>query len=62
MISDQLNDTLVEQIIKGLIGQGTEGMRPVMEEMEGVGVMEVLALLRAGMRGTVDRDEEKYFF
>jgi transposase-like protein len=31
MVSDQLNDTLVEQIIKGLIGQGTEGMRPVLE-------------------------------
>lgn len=31
MISDQLNDTLVEQIIKGLIGQGTEGLRPVLE-------------------------------
>lgn len=31
MISDQLNDTLVEQIIKGLIGQGTEGVKPVLE-------------------------------
>lgn len=31
MISDKLNDTLVEQIIKGLIGQGTEGVRPVLE-------------------------------
>ncbi len=31
MISDQVNDTLVDQIIKGLIGQGTEGMRPVLE-------------------------------
>lgn len=31
MVSDQLNDTLVEQIVKGLIGQGTEGMRPVLE-------------------------------
>jgi putative transposase len=31
MISDQLKDTLVEQIIQGLIGQGTEGMRPVLE-------------------------------
>ena len=29
MISDQLNDTLVEQI--GLIGQGTEGIKPVLE-------------------------------
>ncbi len=31
MISDQLNDTLVEQIVKGLIGQGTEGVKPVLE-------------------------------
>ena len=31
MISDQLNSTLIEQIIKGLVGQGTEGMRPVLE-------------------------------
>jgi transposase-like protein len=26
-----MNDTLVEQIIKGLIGQGTEGIKPVLE-------------------------------
>jgi transposase-like protein len=31
MISDQLKDTLLDQIIKGLIGQGTEGMKPVLE-------------------------------
>ena len=31
MISDQLNDSLVEQIVKGLIGQGTEGIKPVLE-------------------------------
>jgi len=31
MISDQLNDTLAEQIVKGLIGQGTEGIKPVLE-------------------------------
>lgn len=31
MISDQLDSTLVEQIVKGLIGQGTEGVRPVLE-------------------------------
>ena len=31
MISDQMKDTLVEQIIKELIGQGTEGLRPVLE-------------------------------
>lgn len=31
MISDQLKDTLVEEIIKGLIGQGSEGLKPVLE-------------------------------
>ena len=31
MISDQLQDNLVEQIIKGLIGQGTEGLKPILE-------------------------------
>ena len=31
MISDQLNNTLIDQIIKGLIGQGTEGIRSVVE-------------------------------
>ena len=31
MISDQLKDTLVDQIIKGLIGQGTDGIKPVLE-------------------------------
>lgn len=31
MISDRINDTLVDQIIKGLIGQGIDGIRPVLE-------------------------------
>ena len=31
MISDQLKNTLVDQIIKGLIGEGTEGLKPVLE-------------------------------
>ena len=31
MISDQLKDTLVEEIVKGLIGQGIEGLKPVVE-------------------------------
>ncbi len=31
MSTDQLKDTLVDQIIKGLIGQGMEGVRPVLE-------------------------------
>jgi len=31
MISDQLKDTLVDQIVKGLIGQGMEGLKPVLE-------------------------------
>jgi len=31
MISDQLKDTLIDQIVKGLIGQGTEGLKSVLE-------------------------------
>jgi len=31
MISDQIKDTIIDQIIKGLIGQGTEGVKPVLE-------------------------------
>ncbi len=31
MISDQIKDTIIDQIIKGLIGQGTEGIKPVLE-------------------------------
>lgn len=31
MISDQLDNSIVEQIIKGLIGQGIEGIKPVLE-------------------------------
>lgn len=31
MISDQLKDSLIEEIMKGLIGQGTEGLRSVAE-------------------------------
>ena len=31
MISGQLKDTLVDQIVKELIGQGTDGLRPVLE-------------------------------
>ena len=31
MISDQINNTLIDQIIKELIGQGMEGIRPVLE-------------------------------
>jgi len=31
MISDQLKDTLVDQIVKELIGHGTDGIRPVLE-------------------------------
>jgi transposase-like protein len=31
MISDKINDSLVEQILKGLIGQGTEGLSPILE-------------------------------
>jgi putative transposase len=31
MISDHMKNTIVDQIIKGLIGQGTEGLKPVLE-------------------------------
>jgi len=31
MISDQLKNTLIEEIVKGLIGQGPEGLKPVLE-------------------------------
>ena len=31
MISDRLKDTLIEETVKGLIGQGTEGLKPVLE-------------------------------
>lgn len=31
MISDQLKDNLINEIIKGLIGQGPEGLKPVIE-------------------------------
>lgn len=31
MISDQLKNTLIEEIVKGLIGQGSEGLKPVLE-------------------------------
>jgi len=31
MISDHLKDTLIEEIVKGLIGQGSEGLKPILE-------------------------------
>jgi len=31
MSSDQLNDTIIDQIIKGLIGEGVEGLKPILE-------------------------------
>lgn len=31
MISDQVKDTLIDQIVKGLIGKGPEGLQPVLE-------------------------------
>lgn len=31
MISDQLKDSVIEQIVKELIGQGSEGLKPVLE-------------------------------
>jgi len=44
MISDRINDTLIDQIVKGLIGQGPEGLKPVIE-----------ALMNAAMK--VERDQ-----
>ncbi|MCX6988893.1 MAG: hypothetical protein NTZ52_05260 [Chlamydiae bacterium] len=31
MISDRLDDSLIDQILKGLIGQGVDGLNPVLE-------------------------------
>lgn len=31
MITDQIKDTLIDEIIKGLIDQGTGGLKPVLE-------------------------------
>jgi len=31
MISDQIEDTLIDQIIDRLIGQGVDGMKPILE-------------------------------
>ena len=31
MISDQIKDSIVDKIVKGLIGQGTEGIKPILE-------------------------------
>jgi putative transposase len=31
MISDQVKDNIIDQIIKGLIGEGTDGIKPVLE-------------------------------
>lgn len=31
MISDQLKNSLIEEIVKGLIGQGSDGLKPVLE-------------------------------
>jgi len=57
MISDQLNDTLVEQIVKGLIGQGTEGIKPVLEMLFNVAMkVEREQFLGAGSH---ERSEER---
>lgn len=34
MISDQIKDTLIDQIVTGLIGQGTEGLKPIIEALD----------------------------
>ena len=57
MISDQLNDTLVEQIVKGLIGQGMEGIKPVLEMLFNVAMkVEREQFLGAGLH---ERSEER---
>lgn len=57
MITDQLNDTIVDQIVKGLIGQGTEGMKPVLELLMNVAMkIEREQFLRAAPH---ERSEER---
>jgi len=36
MITDQVKDTLIDQIITGLIGQGIEGLKPIVEALMNV--------------------------
>lgn len=57
MITDQLNDTIVDQIVKGLIGQGTGGMKPVLELLMNVAMkIEREQFLRAAPH---ERSEER---
>lgn len=44
MITNQIKDSLIEEIVKGLIGQGTEGLKPIIE-----------LLLNASMK--IERDQ-----
>jgi transposase-like protein len=57
MISDQLKDTLIEEITKQLIGQGTEGMKPVLELLLNTAMkVEREHFLKAGLH---ERSEER---
>lgn len=56
-MSDQLQDSIVEQIVKGLIGQGTEGLKPVLELLFNVAMkVEREQFLGAGMH---ERSEDR---
>lgn len=57
MISDQLKDTLVDQIVKELIGKGTDGIGPVLELIFNAAMkIERERFLRAGSH---ERTEER---
>lgn len=57
MITDVVKDTLIDQIIKGLIGQGTEGLKPVLELLFNAAMkVEREQFLGAG---THERNEER---
>jgi putative transposase len=57
MISDQLKDTILDQIVKGLIGEGEEGLKPVLELLYNVAMkVEREQFLGAGAH---ERNEER---
>jgi hypothetical protein len=60
---EETAETELQQLVTEAMAVMVETV--LMEEMEGVVVMEVLVLLTVAMGGTVvmvDRDEKKYFF
>lgn len=57
MISDQIKDSLIEQIIQGLIGQSADGLKPVLELLFNTAMkVEREQFLRAGPH---ERSEER---